>query len=174
MSYIRYILSVPLLIAMILITWLTAWFWAALSVVFGIKTLPRPFDLLHTSDNTLDGGQDDLGWPKVKGLALVVQRMQWMMRNPAWGFASKVLGVKSYGTKVVTTYKTEGLSWGVEQNQTHKYKLVTAEGKEYFGYRATRKIAGKNLKIWFGWNVVDYDGEYYSLRFEFQPDAVND
>lgn len=69
-KFVNYILALPL---------------AIFSVTKGISVLPPPLNWFHTHDDDMDGGQHQLGWPVVTGIALIWQRTRWMCRNAFYG-----------------------------------------------------------------------------------------
>lgn len=65
---------------------------ACLSVAMGVSILPTPLNWFHTHDDTMDGGQHQLGWPVVTGFALIWQRTRWMCRNAFYGGSFALFG----------------------------------------------------------------------------------
>ena len=171
-----FIIYPPLAVAHIgmnLFVWVTAWFWALLSVVFGWDRLPDILENLQTIDNPLDSWTDI----KYPNGANVFQRWwcrtYWLIRNPAQGFTLRVLGVPVKGTKTSILSQSVGtLSWDGRRTEYQYTKLIAANGREYFGFRMNWKITPSvYLKLWFGWMTHAYDGKNYQLRAEFQPKA---
>lgn len=104
-------------------------------------TGPRLFKWLswfQTPDNSLDGDQTfktlhKLGW---------WSKVQWLWRNPFYGFAVKYL------------HGTDGISWSGDltcNEQNPGYLLVTGNG--LFQWVLFKHIGGKCLYLNFGWNI---------------------
>lgn len=102
---------------------------------------PRLFKWLswfQTPDNSLDG---DHGWEE-KHSHSWWSRVQWLWRNPFYGFAVKYL------------HGTDGMSYvgDLECDESNPgYLLVT--GKGLFQWVYFKKIKSKTLYLNFGWNI---------------------
>ena len=161
----RYGLSVPVAMFMNLFVYATCWLWAGLSLVFWRDgMMPRPLFYLSTHDG-LDGGQKQLGWPKVTGIKLFKQRVIWLCRNCAVMFHLMVLGIDGKGAVV------EGNTDDTPETRISgglRYTIVTPRGR-YFGYRRdigwTEK---KYMKLWFGWHYRPHDG-FHQFKFMINP-----
>jgi hypothetical protein len=137
-----------------------------LSVALGIKKYPRPISWIHTSNDDLDGGQEQAGYRKrVKGWELAWQRICWVWRNPSSGFFSEVLGIPKQGTTLAYSEMFEGGFYN---------EWKTADGRRYFGYRRNLPIGRGYLKMWFGWRYYPGDPQrskhpdYYDLCLDLQ------
>lgn len=145
----KFLLMAPFHVFFIFLTWILAFPLGLLSVICRVKILPGPLKWFHTHDNTLDGGQDALNWPKKTGIHLAVQRGLWMIRNPAYGFRAYVLGFPSEGSKTeihsqVGVVNTKGF--------LQKYTITAANGRKYFGIRSSW--------YWFGWRHPESGGRH--------------
>jgi hypothetical protein len=129
---------------------------SAWSVITG-DPKPRIFAWLYTHDASLDGGQSqhpDQYKPGARGVALWWQRMFWICRNPAYGFAAYVIGLPVEGTLVAKTTLPDG--W-------KNLFFDKATGKHIgFGYRRQTK----KLDIWLGWAAPSHDGKRYMLKIK--------
>ena len=140
MSLFKFLLFVPLHVVMIILTYFLAIPLGLLSVLIGKPELPGFLKWFYTHDDDMDGGQNQLDWPKKKGLGLAIQRARWMWRNPAYGFRATVLGFPSAGSKT-EIHKQVGNPG--EDGFIQKVTITSAKGKKYFGRRSN--------KTWFGW-----------------------
>jgi hypothetical protein len=146
------------LITYVVSPWLSLW-----SVVANISELPKPFNYFYTQNDSLDGGQHQLGYEKgVKGLKLWWQRTRWICRNPAYRFGAEILGFLDEGYKVVWEgNKTDFLN----DNGDVVTIMEAANGKRYFSYRAHFALGSKHyIKIWLGWNTSAYGGVWHQLK----------
>lgn len=179
-AILEYLIKVPLKLIYNLFVWATAWFWAGYSVAAGVDVLPGVLRYLHTIDDTLDGGQHQLGWEKAKGFKLWMQRTYWMIRNPASGLIMLTSFLPASKTKLVFDkgHNLDGTKW---DDGIFKYRytvLETDEGKQYFGFRSDIPLIGKFwLKVWFGWQWYEKPDKFgdlsgYPMRFSFQPRTV--
>lgn len=173
MMYLRYLTFLPMLLFCYLLTWLLAPFLAAFSVIFNYPNLPGYLAYFHTNDDDLDGGQHQLGWPKVKGVKLWIQRMSWLFRNPAYGFAAFVFGFSTVGMKVLeqTSKGTDGdKTWENTKTNSVWFLMQAANGKKYFSYRRDQHLFGaRYIKIWFGWNYMAYDKKNHMMKAMVNP-----
>lgn len=167
--WIKYFLMVPVMLFVYLLSYLLSPFIAFLSVLIGKDTMPAPFHWFYTNDDTLDGGQHQLGWPKVSGLALVKQRILWICRNPGYGWAAYVFGFKEKGAVVI---KEIGSNTGFDGSKSARWYCVkrAADGKTYFGYRRNIPYGNRYIKIWFGWDMSGpNDGVNNMFKCMFNP-----
>lgn len=87
------------------LAWVLAPFLALLSVILGRDTLPFPLSLLHTHDDTLDGGIRQVGWPEYRNVFDKWKgRTAWILRNPAYGFMLTVMGAKHTSKEIHINY----------------------------------------------------------------------
>ncbi|QIG66002.1 hypothetical protein phiOC_p360 [Ochrobactrum phage vB_OspM_OC] len=167
--FIKFFFFAIFLFAMKLLSIVLSPFLSAWSVIAKINVLPAPFSWFHTNDDTLDGGQNQLGWPKVTGFKLFLQRMKWICRNPAYGFAAYVVGFKTEGHEVVYSRiknpdGSQNFDWRAK-GMSYFAIMKDAKGKHYFVYRRVWKDDGKkNTATWIGWNYVPYDGVYHHMK----------
>jgi len=169
MMYLKYLCFAPILIFLNILAILLSPIFSLYSVWKNVSVLPYPFNLFHTHDDDLDGGQHQLNWPKVKGSKLWLQRMLWICRNPGYGFAAEVFGFETGGVKYKYLNKIDG---DFDTGKTVKYKVLmyTPDGKKYFSYRRDQHLFGKRyIKIWLGWNYVAYGGRRHQLKTMFNP-----
>lgn len=164
----RYLAYLPVYLLSVFFVYLTANLWASYSVKKGLKTLPGKWSWLHTTDDDLDGGQHQLGWPSAEGKALSKQRAAWLRRNPAGGIASYLLGFPVEGTTKETQES------GVPNSGTYLRKTkffrdqynASNYDKYYFEYRRDFKwCPWFYWKLWFGWTSDERAGYH---RFQFQ------
>nr|CAI3971113.1 hypothetical protein ORM20_00064 [Ochrobactrum phage ORM_20] len=137
---------------------------AGLSMLIGKNVLPYPLNLFHTHDDTLDGGQSQLGWPDVSGVKLWWQRTKWIARNPAYGFSAYVLGFKNEGVKVLYEKGEWVDDWNDGKLHYHAYVYEDSSGRKFFGFRNRYKLFGMIMSCWIGWNWDLYDGETHQLK----------
>lgn len=158
MIYLKYFLFAILSLVANIFAWLLCPFMAALSVITNKDTSPWPLSLLHTADDTLDGGQHQEGWPKVKGWKLFLQRMRWIARNPAGG-ADNLMGIpRGPETQIiVVTDKSAVHHKGFKQVHKLIYK-----GQTYFSYRTNF--------VWFGWNPYGPRADTHIFKFSLRTD----
>ena len=153
---IRYALYLPAMLLFDLLVILTCWFWAAWAAYTPRKTLPEPFDLVHTHDDDIYGSKTT-GDP-VPGTwrERMKRAMWWLCRNPGYGLDAKVLGFRP---EDVAEKATVG----------PMTRFVLKDGSKRFGYkRDTKTVAGWYLKMWFGWHDKPKAG-YHKLKFAFTP-----
>lgn len=161
----RWFLFFPIYVFSVLFVWMTACFWARLSVRFNWTTLPGILSYLHTTDDDLDGGQHQLGWPVVTGKDLVKQRTAWLRRNPAGGIASYVLGIPVSETKVTYTANSGLFDTGTALRKA----ILLYKDREYFEYRRDFQwCPWFYAKMWFGW-TTDIRAGYHRFQFQFNP-----
>ena len=113
---------------------------------------PRLFKWLswfQTPDNSLDG---DHGW-EAKHSHSWWSRVQWLWRNPFYGFAVKYL------------HGTDGISYSgdLHCDETHPGHLLV-KGQGLFQYVLFKPLFGKTLYLNLGWNI----------RALVDPQYVND
>lgn len=169
--YIRYLLQAPILFSLFILTFFLSPFLAAISVIFNKPVLPYPLNLFHTHDDDLDGGQHQLGWPKVTGgLKLWRQRMLWMCRNPAYGFAGYVFGFPDAGSEILDqSWVGDSKRWDDGNSKTYRIVWKGANGRKYFGYRRDVRLTSRRyIKMWFGWSYGVKDGSH-QLKVMFNP-----
>lgn len=173
MPFARFAVYFPLLLILKTVSILLSPFLSAWSVIANIDVLPYPFNLFHTHDDTLDGGQHQLGWPKdVSKFKLWLQRMKWIFRNPAYGFSAYWLGFSTVGHQIVYEKTSNPLGgiptdWRTAGNY-HFAIFKEATGKYYFGYRRIWKDKdGKNTATWIGWNYIPYDDVNHHMKINF-------
>lgn len=148
-----------------ILAWLLSPLLAAWSVIAGINKLPPPFNLLHTHDNTLDGGQNQGYKVGVKGVRLWWQRTCWICRNPGYGFKAYVLGFKTAGHKLIWANPLPKPVFDDVGGLYYWYVMEDAEGRRYWGYRANYKFTKKRyIKQWIGWHYYPYDGIHQQLK----------
>lgn len=162
----RYIGSAAASLTVNLIAYILAPAMAAYSVWRGITVLPYPFRLLHTHDNTLDGGQLQGYETGVTGSKLWWQRTCWIWRNPGYGFDAEILGFLHEGYRVIG----EGGAIPDFSKPSAYYwnRMEALDGREYFTWRRNIPLfAGWFLKIWIGWNYMAYGGVYHQIKVHF-------
>ena len=169
LAYFRWLLTQPLVLILYIITYLISPFLSAYSVIAGVNVLPGWLALFHTHDNTLDGGQDELGWPKVTGFKLWLQRIKWICRNPAYGFDAYVWGIKSHST----TYVKRWCSDAVWHSGSTNYDLIIFKadnGKNYFSFRYQFYITQlRFIRLWTGWNFYYVVDGTVKIKNAFRP-----
>lgn len=151
-AYIKWLIFSPLATAIYILTYLLSPILAAVSVIFNWPVLPWPFNLFHTNDADLDGGQYQLGWPVTTGWRLWWYRMLWIQRNPAYGFDTVLFG---FPYKTVT--KTTHIGIGAWDSGSDNFELVVIEnerGQKMFSIRWQKYYLFNKMfiRIWIGWN----------------------
>lgn len=147
------------LLAIILSPILSLW-----SVIKNINVLPYPFNLLHTHDNDLDGGQDQGYEIGVTGFKLWWQRTCWISRNPAYGFAAEILGFKKEGATLAYESKpVDTITW-LKNGDSYFCVMVDEKGRYFFCYRVLWGFKKLGFRTWFGWNNKAYGGVYHQLK----------
>ncbi|QIG70589.1 hypothetical protein EVB91_026 [Rhizobium phage RHph_I1_18] len=143
----------------VLLSWILAPFLAAYSVVKRVDVLPGVLQYFSTIDDTLDGGQHQVGYKTgVKGFVLWWQRTCWIFRNPAHGWQSVYLGYKDERATVL---------WSRVDQTTKVWMHAAADQKRYFTYKRDIPLFGDwYLKLWIGWSDRSYDGKYRHLLFQ--------
>lgn len=142
-------------------------FLAAWSVLTGRDTLPGRWQWFSTLDDTLDGGQHQ--WPEIyppnaTGVELWWQRTCWICRNPAQGFALKMLGIPGEMVSQVAYSSAQveppGFYWHID-----------ASGRKIgWGYKTYLPLWGKRyVKIWLGWADIKHDGRNHMIEWQFNP-----
>jgi hypothetical protein len=170
--FIRYLLMFPFQFLLNILTYILAFPLALLSVAIGRDVLPYPLSLFHTHDDTLDGGQHQLGWPKASGMALVIQRTKWIMRNPAYGFAAYWFGFPHYNMKT-RVHWTKGDLWDSNKTCVEYHKMEQGD-RFYFSWRAQLVYSKKHhVKLWFGWHFDDKHTGYHMLKLNVHPYKAN-
>lgn len=118
---------------------------AIYSVLAGRTILPFPFNWFHTHDDDMDGGQHQLGWPKVTGAALVFQRAKWMIRNSFYGGSFALFGVERLNPSITS-------SAGIWDGGANNRSLVI-DANNRFGLRAQWFYTDTNyIRVWVGWS----------------------
>lgn len=158
MAYLIFALSAPLSLFANLLAWALCLPLAALSVALDRDVLPWPLSLLHTADNTLDGGQKDLGWPAVTGWRLIWQRACWIARNPASGFDA-LLGLPRGPETIVTLVSQRGFVGSPDYRAIHR---LDYRGRRYFSYRTN--------KLWLGWHPWGPGPDVHQLKLSIRND----
>ncbi|QIG68083.1 hypothetical protein EVB55_148 [Rhizobium phage RHph_Y68] len=165
-SFARYLVFVPINVILVLLSWLLSPFLATASVLFRVNKLPGFLQWFSTIDDDLDGGQHQLEWKEgVFGLELIIQRTLWIIRNPAHGWQSKVLGYNIHsGTSRIYAREWKNVS---SLNAFKGFISRTGDGKIFFTIKADIYLTKKfYLKLWIGWNERAYDGVYSHLLFQ--------
>lgn len=149
-----------------LLAWILSPLLSAISVIFGVSTLPGIFQWFSTINDDLDGGQHQVGYKKdVKGFRLWWQRTCWICRNPAHGWAAYLLGFKTGDFEVL--YHTESAKESSSSNKISISILKTADGRIWFAYKRDIPFFKNHyLKVWIGWNDKPYGGWHHEV---FQP-----
>lgn len=158
MPYLLYPIFAILSFLTNLLAWLLCLPIAALSVWLKRDTAPWPLSLLHTVDDTLDGGQHQLGWPVVSGWRLIWQRSLWIVRNPAGGF-DNLLGLPRGPLTEVVAIKLVAAVGEPGFKQIHVLKY---NGHSYFSYRTN--------KLWLGWNPYGPRADTHIFKFSLRND----
>ena len=162
----RYLLFAALSMAVNIIAYLLSPILAAYSVWRDIVVLPHPFNLLHTHDNTLDGGQKQGYAIGVTGWRLWWQRTCWICRNPGYGFDAYVLGFEHVGY-VVLSESGPAPDFSTP-SAFYSNRMRAADGKDYFTWRRNIPLwGGRFLKIWVGWNYMAYGGVKHQIKTHF-------
>lgn len=151
---------------MTLLTWALSPVLSAWSVIADINVLPYPFNLFHTHDNTLDGGQKALGWEKgVTGFKLWWQRVKWLCRNPGYGFNAYIIGFKAEGSKIIWSVSIGDRKFDKGGSVIYAVVMEDAKGDRYWSYRRDYDLPGKFFcKQWFGWHYYPYDKIHHQLK----------
>ncbi len=164
--YARYVLFTALSMAVNILAYLLSPFLAAYSVRRGIDVLPYPLSLLHTHDNTLDGGQKQGYEIGGTGWKLWWQRTRWICRNPGYGFDAYILGFDHAGYVVLS--ESGPAPDFSEPRAFYSNRMRAADGKLYFTWRRNIPlVSGHFLKIWVGWNYMAYGGVKHQLKTHF-------
>ena len=111
---------------------------------------PRIFAWLYTHDDDLDGNHPLYLPVPTNPIKLWWNRTCWICRNPSYGFAAYVLGLKIDEVTVETTQVGNGWTDTFYKNG----KVVG------FGYR---RILSK-WDIWLGWARPSHDGKHYMIK----------
>ncbi|MBB2678682.1 UNVERIFIED_ORG: hypothetical protein M2312_002186 [Rhizobium esperanzae] len=161
----RYLLCLPVNLALVLLAYLLSPLLAALSLATGPK-LPGMLQWFSTLDADLDGGitQAVNGYePGLSGWRLWWQRTCWICRNPAHGWQSELLGMPAAGATV--------LEERIGENPKRQWFLMqTAAGVRFFCWKRDQPLfAGVYLKLWFGWVNKPYDGRNHHFAFQIAP-----
>lgn len=139
---------------------------AAYSVWRGIDVLPYPLNLLHTHDNTLDGGQKQGYEIGVTGWKLWWQRTCWIWRNPGYGFDAYVLGFDHAGYRVLR--ESGPVPDFSQPSAFYSNVMMAANGRRYFTWRRNIPLfGGCFLKVWIGWNYMAYGGVKHQIKTHF-------
>lgn len=163
MMYLKWAVFAPISLAVNILAILLSPVLSAISVIFGVKTLPAPLSWFYTHDDDLDGGQHQ--WPSlypsgVSGVDLWSQRVRWICRNPGYGFAANVAGIP-VGRVVQTGNTNDGL---------HHRFYDENDNCIGWGYRRDYPIGKTRFaKIWFGWRHPSNDGKSRMLKVMFNP-----
>lgn len=163
---VRYIIFATASMFVNLLTYLLGPALSAYSVWRGIDVLPYPLNLLHTHDNTLDGGQKQGYRVGATGFELWWQRTCWIWRNPGYGFDAHVLGFPHKGYRVVV--ESGAVPDFSLPSAFYSNRMQAAEGREYFTYRRNIPLwSGYYIKVWIGWNYMAYGGERHQIKTHF-------
>ena len=162
----RYLLYAAMSMAVNVIAYVSSPLLSAYSVWRGIDVLPYPLSLLHTHDNTLDGGQRQGYEVGVTGWKLWWQRTCWICRNPGYGFDAYILGFDHVGYMVLS--ESGDIPDFSKPNALYANRMQSADGKRYFTYRRNVPLYGKRyLKVWVGWNYMAYGGVKHQIKTHF-------
>lgn len=135
-----------------LLTWVLAPVLALVAAVVQKAALPGPLSLFHTHDAPVWGeGKKPKGfgeWYK--------DTLKWILRNPAYGFAAKVLGVPV--DTVVKEWEKDG--W--------EYKSLLSHPTFWLYARDIYYTKTRYVKVQIGWWMKPRAG-YYMLKIGFNP-----
>ena len=165
MTYLKFAVLAPLVLAVNILSWILAPALALLSMALG-PNLPWPLTWFYSHDDDLDGGQHqvpDLFPPGARGFELFTQRIRWIWRNPGYGFAADIAGIPAAG---VTVVETGDMAGGIRQS------FVSADGRLVgFAYRREYQWSESSfMLIWFGWRYPLHVGATrYMLKLDFNP-----
>lgn len=172
MMYVRYVLTGPLSLVFKLLCWLpiVSFPSALVAAVFNLDRLPPVWDWIMTHDDDIYGSktrregrhvkQDLTGKPD-NWFDRFKLALWWLYRNPGYGFAAFVLGVKS--SDITDQSATGTLAGGYFVTMTRR------NGDKLFSYRRDLRLTKtKYLKIWFGWHYSDQAG-YRMIKIDFSP-----
>ncbi|AKE44767.1 hypothetical protein AU106_gp136 [Sinorhizobium phage phiM9] len=151
---------------MTILTYIISPFLSAWSVIADINVLPYPFNLFHTHDNTLDGGQKALKWPVPESkIGLWWQRIRWMWRNSAYGYKAFVIGFKTEDHKVIFSKSVGNRQFDKGGSVLYIVVMEDAKGERYWSYRRDYELFGKYFsKQWLGWTYTARDGIHHQLK----------
>lgn len=130
---------------------LLCWILSPVLPLFAInkETLPKWLSWFQTPDAPLDGDSGHV--ERCEGYPRYVQRVLWLIRNPAYGFAWTVLAYQP---------KTPEFNWkgslGYTNGQEHGfgwYFITQPDGHFQFFVRKP-SIFGKQFYFRFGWKIV--------------------
>lgn len=122
------------------------------------NTKPSIFKWFYTHDRNLDGWK--IQWPELANetnlSTIWWNRVCWICRNPGYGFAAYVIGLKIIDVNVTET---------VVGNVT-RHVFTSVNGKPVgFGYRTSTE----KWHIWLGWACPSHDGVHYMLKLKVKP-----
>lgn len=159
MVYLKWAVLAPIALTVRLASIILSPVLSALSVALGTATLPAPLTWFYTHDDDLDGGQHQhpdqypLG---ASGVALWVQRMGWICRNPGYGFLGTVVGLKVSEVRVETV--------PMEGGWKDKFFDLSTGKQVGFGYRKQTE----KLDIWLGWASPSHDKKHFMLKIKLR------
>lgn len=165
MSYVLFILYIPIYFVFKILAYVLSPILAGISVIFNFNKYPFPINLLHTIDDDLDGGQHQLHWEtNVSKFKLWLQRMYWIVRNPSAGFDSIAIGLKQSETTINVLYDIK------PNGRTTKRKAILIHnGIRYFEIKNSIVWNENHYTYWwFGWNSSPHGG-YCKYKLEFHP-----
>jgi len=116
---------------------------AALSVAIDVSVLPTPLNWFHTHDDDMDGGQHQLGWPVVTGIALILQRTKWMFRNAFYGGSFML-----FGTQRVSPVIT--IANGIWDSGANNSSLVIDDAGRFGLRKQSFYTKTRFVRIWIG------------------------
>lgn len=164
------ILLLPIHLGMVLLCWILSPILPLFAI--GKDTLPKWLSWFQTPDAPLDG---DTGFLIIhKNTPQYLQRIIWLIRNPAYGFSWSVLAARPpLGTKIITF----GNLYSGDDPYVPGWSFSYIEGTHYFHVRAFIKtIPGKCLKSRLGWKFKGDSRNYqqvttppYKYTFTFNP-----
>lgn len=151
----RYLIYAPLSLFMNLFVMATAWLWAIIPAVTKWEALPGWLRYLHTHDDDVYGSAMTGEAVPRSVFARWKRATWWMMRNPAYGFDTYVLGIEG--------------PWKFDYNRY--YYRIQGRRQSGFGYKRDLDLVGRlYLKIWLGWHDKPKGGSNrLMLKFSLGP-----